>query len=142
MLKRSMTRLAVALVGAGSVVSAAAVVGGTAHAVPANICVSANGTTYLAQGTAVCLTGAGEHSHAVGIGDGTTASAAGTNKNTAVALGSTSHSSVLRTNKSAAVVHGSTGAAGADGTNKNSAIATGACPAGPTGGNKQTHFCQ
>jgi len=135
-------RLIVALLGAGVVASAAVVVGGTAHAVPANICVNANGTTYLIQGTAQCPTAAGAHSHAVAIGDGAFANGGDSNKNTAVSLGAGSTTSVLRTNKSAAVVHGSTGAAGADGTNKNSAIATGACPAGPTGGNKQTNFCQ
>jgi len=135
-------RLIVVLAGTGVVASAAVVVGGAAHGVPPNICVSANGTSYLAQGTAVCATAPGSHSHAVGIGDTANASGGSTNKNTAVSLGANSTTSVLRANKSAAVVHGSTGTATAFGPNKNSAIATGACTAGPTSGNKQTHFCQ
>ena len=139
-----MKRLIVALLGAGVVASAAVVVGGTAHAVPANICVNANGTTYLIQGTAQCPTAAGAHSHAVAIGDGAFANGGDSNKNTAVSLGANSTTTAdTRSNKDAAVVHGSGGTATAAQLNRNSAISTGsACTAGPTTGNKQTNFCQ
>ena len=38
---------------------------GAAHAVPPNICVSANGNVLLAQGNTMCASDPGSHSHAV-----------------------------------------------------------------------------
>jgi len=122
MLKRSMTRLAVALVGAGSVVSAAAMVGGTAHGVPANICVNVSGTSILNQGSSSCDSSGGTKSHAIAIGPGNDASATDGTKSTGLAIGSNNEALADDSNRSGAVVVGSDSTANANIANKDAAV--------------------
>jgi len=157
MLKRSMTRLAVALLGAGSVVSAAAMVGGSAHGVPANMCVNVKGNSVLQNGTANCDGSGGVEvgigdvahadsdpsNHAVAIGDNAEAVSTSANKSNAVSLGPGSNTFVEVSNKDSAVAHGAPGNAQALFGNKNAAVAGGTCATStPDDTSKQAAFCK